>query len=122
MAKDVARAAAPTCRFLHIGTASLLAALYMPFIRNGGLFIPGRSTCSPGDELFLLVRLAGAKRPLPAVVRVVWLTPWRTKAQSTGGIGVQFLDEDGALKRSIEQLLARKRDATGHPDLPSPTL
>jgi len=65
---------------------------YMPFLINGGLFIPTRKRFRLGDEVLVLLTLMGEERmAIPG--RVAWLTPKvSTKSQSSSGVGVQFLD------------------------------
>jgi len=43
----------------------------MPFIKNGGLFIPTTKRYRIGDELFLLLRLMDESEPIPIVGKVV---------------------------------------------------
>lgn len=42
---------------LTIKDKSVLYAAYMPFIRNGGLFIPTNKSYKLGDEVFMLLNL-----------------------------------------------------------------
>ncbi|MEL7374945.1 MAG: pilus assembly protein PilZ, partial [Pseudomonadota bacterium] len=44
---------------LTIKDKSALYLAYMPFIRNGGLFIPTNSSYRLGDEVFMLLSLMG---------------------------------------------------------------
>ena len=53
---------------LTIRDKSALYASYMPFIKNGGLFIPTDKPYKLGDEVFMLLTLMDSegKLPLPA--------------------------------------------------------
>ena len=64
---------------LTIKDKSALYLAYMPFIRNGGLFIPTKSPYKLGDEVFMLLNLMGEEEKIPVAGHVVWLTPkvWR---------------------------------------------
>lgn len=42
---------------LTIKDRSVLYAAYMPFIKNGGLFIPTNKSYKLGDEVFMLLHL-----------------------------------------------------------------
>ena len=42
---------------LTIKDKSVLYAAYMPFIKNGGLFIPTNKSYKLGDEVFMLLNL-----------------------------------------------------------------
>jgi type IV pilus assembly protein PilZ len=93
---------------LTIKDTSALYMAYMPFIRNGGLFIPTNSSYRLGDEVFMLLTLMEEPEKLPVAGRVVWLAP-RNAGKRTGGIGVQFSEQDrGATQEKIENYLAGK--------------
>ncbi len=92
---------------LTIKDKSALYLAYMPFIENGGLFIPTNSTYRLGDEVFMLLNLMSESEKLPVAGEVVWLTPKGAQGKRTTGIGVQFSDQDGGnTQRKIENYLA----------------
>jgi type IV pilus assembly protein PilZ len=79
----------------------------MPFIKNGGLFIPTAKPYKLGDEVFMLLTLMDSKEKLPVAGRVVWITPKGAQGNKTAGIGVQFSELDkGATRMKIENQLA----------------
>ena len=86
---------------------SNLYASYMPFIKNGGLFIPTNKSYQLGDEIFLLLQLMEEPDRIPVAGRVVWITPAGAEGNRAVGVGVQFNDQDkGATRRKIEHNLA----------------
>lgn len=92
---------------LTIRDKSSLYAAYMPFIKNGGLFIPTNKAYKIGDEVFMLLTLPDSKEKLPVAGRVVWITPKGAQGNRTAGIGVQFSELDnGATRNKIETQLA----------------
>ena len=92
---------------LAIRDKSALYASYMPFIKNGGLFIPTAKAYNLGDEVFMLLTLMDSKEKLPVAGKVVWITPKGAQGNKTAGIGVQFSELDkGATKNKIENQLA----------------
>ena len=92
---------------LTIRDKSALYAAYMPFLNNGGLFIPTKTTFLLGDEVFMLLTLADSKEKLPLAGKVVWITPGGAQGRRAAGVGVQFNDLDkGATRNKIEKLLA----------------
>lgn len=92
---------------LSIRDKSALYASYMPFIKNGGLFIPTAKPYKLGDEVFMLLTLMDSKEKLPVAGRVVWITPKGAQGNKTTGIGVQFSELDkGATRMKIENQLA----------------
>ncbi len=92
---------------LTIKDKSALYLAYMPFVQNGGIFIPTNSAYRLGDEVFMLVNLMGEAEKLPVAGKVVWLTPKGAQGKRSAGIGVQFSDQDGGnTQRKIENYLA----------------
>src|SRR5262245_2726067 len=92
---------------LTIKDKSALYLAYMPFVKNGGLFIPTNSSYRLGDEVFMLLNLMGEDEKLPVAGRVIWLTPKGAQGKRTAGIGVQFSEQDrGATQKKIESYLA----------------
>ncbi|MGB7738682.1 MAG: PilZ domain-containing protein [Steroidobacteraceae bacterium] len=92
---------------LTIKDKSALYLAYMPFVKNGGLFIPTGSNYRLGDEVFMLLNLMGEDEKLPVAGRVIWMTPKGAQGKRTAGIGVQFSEQDrGTTQRKIESYLA----------------
>jgi type IV pilus assembly protein PilZ len=84
-----------------------LYAAFMPFIKNGGLFVPTTARYEIGDEVFLLLRLMDEPERLPVAGKVVWVTPAGAEGNRAVGIGIQFGDQDeGAARGKIEAYLA----------------
>ena len=92
---------------LTIKDKGALYAAYMPFVKNGGLFIPTNKAYNFGDEVFMLLTLMDDKERLPVAGKIVWVTPQGAQGNKTVGIGVQFSDQDnGATRKKIETYLA----------------
>ena len=87
--------------------ASLYAA-YMPFIKNGGLFIPTNKTYNLGDEVFMLLSLMEDAEKIPVAGKIVWVTPKGAQGNRIAGIGVQFGSdqESETARKKIETYLA----------------
>jgi type IV pilus assembly protein PilZ len=47
----------------------------MPFVRNGGLFIPTAKSYKLGDEVFMLLNLMDEPEKIPVAGKVVCITP-----------------------------------------------
>lgn len=100
-------AAKPGILSLTIRDKSALYASYMPFIKNGGLFIPTTKSYHIGDEVFMLLNLMDEKEKMPIAGQIVWITPKGAQSNRTAGIGVQFSQLDkGQTKNKIENYLA----------------
>ena len=99
---------------LTIKDKSALYLAYMPFVKNGGLFIPTNSNYRLGDEVFMLLNLMGEDEKLPVAGRVIWVTPkgaQGNQGKRTAGIGVQFSEQDrGQTQKKIETYLAGALD------------
>ncbi|TVQ89158.1 MAG: pilus assembly protein PilZ [Chromatiaceae bacterium] len=84
-----------------------LYSAYMPFIKNGGLFIPTNTPYQLGEELFLLLELMDATERIPVAGKIVWITPVGAEGNRAVGVGIQFHDQDqGEARRKIEEYLA----------------
>jgi len=103
---------------LTIKDKGALYAAYMPFVKNGGLFIPTNKDYTLGEEVFMLLKLMDESEKLPIVGKVIWVTPKGAQGNRVAGIGVQFaFDQDGEnARKKIETYLggALKSDRPTH--------
>lgn len=86
-----------------------LYGAYMPFLINGGLFVPTKKSFQLGDEVLILLGLMGEERiAIPG--KIAWLTP---SGGQNCGVGVQFADsaEGQQAKSTIVSLLAGMLDS-----------
>ncbi len=74
---------------------SSLYAAYMPFVQNGGLFVPTTGTYKVGDEVFMLLSLMDEKEKHPIAGKVIWITHEGAQGGRSPGIGIQFSAEVG---------------------------
>jgi type IV pilus assembly protein PilZ len=92
---------------LTIKDKSALYLAYMPFVTNGGLFVPTNSSYKLGDEIFMLLSIMEDEERIPVAGRVIWITPKGSQGKRKAGIGVQFSDQDqGNTQKRIENYLA----------------
>jgi type IV pilus assembly protein PilZ len=100
--------ARPSVLSLNINSKSALYAAYMPFLKNGGIFVPTPKTYKLGDEVFILLQLLDDPTKHPVAGTVAWVTPQGAQGNKTQGVGVHFSeDESGkAVRARIEQVLA----------------
>lgn len=74
-----------------------LYGAYMPFLINGGLFVPTRKNFRLGDEVLILLSLMGEERmAIPG--KVAWITPPGSQRGINSGVGIQFGDGQDAKK------------------------
>ena len=90
---------------LTIKDRTVLYAAYMPFLRNGGLFISTHKRFALGEEVFVLLALMDEAEKIPINGTVVWVTPKGAQGNRQAGIGVQFSEADFAAATKIEEHL-----------------
>jgi len=97
----------PTVLSLAIKEKAALYAAYMPFLKNGGMFVPTQKPYKIGDEIYLLLTLMDDPNKYAIAGKVVWITPAGAANNKTQGIGVHFPeDETGTRTRlRIEEIL-----------------
>ncbi len=93
---------------LNINSRTALYAVYMPFLKNSGIFIPTSREYQMGDEVFILLSLMDDPTRLPIAGSVVWITPGGAQKNKPQGIGVRFNNDEGCAeaRRRMEGLLA----------------
>ena len=92
---------------LSIKDKKALYSAYMPFVINGGLFIPTARDYQMGEEIFMLLNLMEETERIPIAGKVVWKAPPGSEGYRTTGIGVQFSEQDkGTARNKIETYLA----------------
>jgi type IV pilus assembly protein PilZ len=101
-----AAGARPAVLSLSIKEKAALYAAYMPYLRNGGIFVPTTRPYQLGDDVYLILTLLDDTTRIPVAGRVVWVSP-AAGGNKTPGIGVHFpADESGvAARKRIEDAL-----------------
>jgi type IV pilus assembly protein PilZ len=96
----------PAVLSLAIKERASLYASYMPFIENGGLFIPTQKEYSMGDQIYVILQLLTNPKKFSISAKVVWISP-AGLSQKMQGIGIQIpSDASGSeLLLFIEQSL-----------------
>ena len=82
---------------------------YMPYVLNGGLFVPTKKDYDLGDELFLLVKVMDEPEPLQISGKIVWISPPGALGNRPRGVGVQFI---GDTARKAAGLIENRLGAT----------
>lgn len=103
----VAPAARPSVLSLPIKEKAALYAAYMPFLANGGIFVPTNKPYKVGDEIYLILTLMDDPTKYPIAGKVAWVTPAGANNGKVQGIGVHFAADEGGqrVKLRIEELL-----------------
>ena len=97
----------PTVLSLAVKEKSALYADSMPFLANGGSFVPTSRVHALGDEIYLILSLMEGASKYPIAGKVVWVTPAGAHNNKVQGVGVHFpADESGQRVRlRIEEIL-----------------
>jgi len=106
MSKLARGGAKKTVIALTIKDKVVLHNYYMPFVKNGGLFIANRTEYDIGDDVFILLNLMDESEKIAVVGKVVWIAKTGVKSPHTTGVGIQFSDPDNIAKDKIETYLA----------------
>jgi type IV pilus assembly protein PilZ len=104
---SAAQAPRPSVLSLAIKEKAALYAAYMPFLKNGGMFVPTNKPYKIGDEIYLILALMDDANKYPIAGTVAWITPSGANNNKAQGIGVHFpADEAGQRARArIEEIL-----------------
>lgn len=104
---------------LAIRDKNTLIASYMPFLKNGGIFIPTDKPFELDDEVFLLLSFMDEPQRHAVTGKVVWITPKGALGGRIAGIGIQFTGVEGnQIQKKIDTYLA----GTNNSERPTYTL
>lgn len=84
-----------------------LLASYMPFLVNGGIFVPTDRECELGEEISLVLALMDDVDAYVVIGKIVWVTPVNAHYGRKQGVGISFPEDQHGddLKMRIESLL-----------------
>jgi type IV pilus assembly protein PilZ len=92
-----------------------LSLSYMPFVKDGGLFIPTKDPFSLGDNIVVNLQLPGKKEALTIEGKVIWVTPKNALHHVASGVGVQFTGTNAKkVQGEIEASLDKGIDVGGY--------
>src|SRR5258708_19592602 len=85
-----AAAGRPAVLSLSIKEKAALYAAFMPYVKNGGIFVPTNRPYQLGDEVYLILTLLEDPTKIPVAGKVVWISPSGGGASKPPGTGGQF--------------------------------
>lgn len=93
-----------TCNFSDTDT---LYASYLPFVTNGGVFVPNTQPRRIGEDVFVAFMLPGSTERYPLNGKVIWINH-KASAGRPAGFAIQFGNDPNSLRmrNEIERLLA----------------
>ena len=80
---------------------------YMPFLKNGGLFIRTTEIYDLGTEVVLDITLPDSLESSKVTGLVCWHTPPGSQNGTPAGIGVSFEDDPDKIRHQIEKTIGR---------------
>ncbi|NLW06040.1 MAG: pilus assembly protein PilZ [Pseudomonadaceae bacterium] len=95
---------------LVIKDKQTLKAHYMPFLKNGGLFVPTSRIIRPGELIQIQLQLPEQEQVFLVKGTLAWRTPVGAQGQKLAGVGVHFLEDETSPKHYLEELLAGLAD------------
>ena len=95
---------------LNIRDTHTLEKIYMPYIKNGGLFVPGDADAAIGDQVFLMITLFDHASKMAIDATIIWITPKHTQENKVQGFGVRFNDNDNKYKNRLKSALPAKEN------------
>lgn len=88
---------------------------YMPFITNGGLFIPTADAYILGNHVNVDLQLPTKKESIKIEGKVVWLTPKNSLYHVISGIGIQFVGPNAnVIRTQLESMLDKSVEIGGY--------
>jgi type IV pilus assembly protein PilZ len=94
---------------LRFKSTNQLYKSFMPWLKNGGLFVPTSKRFEMGQKVLMMVVLPGMIDKFPTAGAVAWVCPKDATGHNKPGVGVEFLDEEGvALRLRIEGMLTEQ--------------
>lgn len=98
----------PAVLSLSIKEKAALYAAYMPYLKNGGIFVPTQKSYNLGDDVYLILTILDDPTRIPVAGKVVWISPSGGGGTSKNpGIGVAFPTDDSGMnaRKRIEDAL-----------------
>lgn len=98
-----------TCAIEDIET---LYKSYLPFVVNGGIFVPSNRPHKIGEDVFVAFTLPESNERFPLNGKVMWINH-KTIGSRPAGFAVQFGSDPNStrIKNEVERLLAGKMDS-----------
>lgn len=99
--------ARPSVLSLVIKKKAALYVAFMPFLQNGGIFVPTDKSYKIGDEIYLILALMDEPNKYPIAGKVAWITPADANHGRVQGIGVHFPNDESGhrVRLRIEEIL-----------------
>jgi len=110
---DMIMTAARSVDFVFSDIKALQRA-YMPFVLDGGIFIPTQKSFELGEEIIANITLPDDGEKISFTGEVIWITPKSAQGViQQAGIGVQFTGKNAEVfRKKIKQLIESAAQTT----------
>jgi type IV pilus assembly protein PilZ len=99
----------------HIQSQTELNLSYIPFITEGGLFVPTTHRFYLGDSVYINLTLPMQLTGRTVEAKIIWITPKNALYHVYSGIGVQMAGPDAkAIMDEIKANLDNKMEVGGY--------
>ncbi len=105
---------APERLELELKDTQSLRRAFMPFVRNGGVFVPTDRQYALGEEVTVSIRMFDTPEPMVVEGAVIWVTPFRAQGRRTAGVGVQF-GPDEHFRSLVDERLGNSASSADEP-------
>lgn len=85
---------------------------FMPFLKEGGIFVRTPRQYDLGDEVELNILLPDALEESVVYGEVCWLTPIGAQNGTPPGVGVTFINDPEKVRHQIEQIISRNLNSS----------
>lgn len=92
---------------LEFETERDLYQSYMPFLKQGGIFVKTTDSFDLGTEILLEIVLPDALESAEIKGTICWLTPPGAQNGTPAGIGISFVEDPDNFRNQIEKGIAR---------------
>lgn len=99
--------------YLNIETKAQLKKYYMPFIKEGAIFIPTQDELELNTQIKLNLKIPGETETFLIEGPVVWINPAYAQSGRSQGVGIRFQNKEAkTVREKIEKSLVNL-DSTG---------
>lgn len=93
--------------YLEFVTDKDLYQSYMPFVKNGGVFVRTTEHFELGTDIELQILLPDSLEPSTVVGKICWVTPVGAQNGTPAGIGISFIEDTENTRSQIENSIGR---------------
>ncbi|WP_440875854.1 PilZ domain-containing protein [Thalassotalea sp. PLHSN55] len=80
---------------------------FMPFLKQGGLFVRTTEFYELGTEIEMEISLPDALESSKVIGKVCWLTPIGVQNGTPPGLGISFIQDPDNIRNQIEKAIGR---------------